>query len=659
MVGVKALFKVDWRGAKVLSLDIFDTCLLRRVGHPTNVFDLIELELAQHEGLQSLSGGNTGFRELRIHAEQRARERLAQAQQSHEVNLDEIYSEFARLSRVRPEDIEYLKRMELEFEQRLTILNPDIHALAQEAQRRGLRIVYISDMYLPTAFITDLLRRSGYDVQDGSVYVSADYRKAKWNGDLYTLVSKAIGVPLRQFVHVGDNLQADVTMARKCGIRAYHYEKLVDRLAHVDAQGRDGAASLPRPERSLGLGIRDAIISYRFVAPQTPETPSDFWYRLGYERAGSLLLGFTLWLGEQCRQDNIDRLIFLARDGYIMKRCFDLVQQWKGEPIQTTYMYASRRALVFPALLTMDDDDLVFLCGGNRESVHNYLERCGLDPEAFEMAAQAAGLPSLDYRVETDADWLAVRKLFQTISRDVLRSASAESRNVLAYFDQIGLPSEERIGLVDIGWLGSMQNGFEKLMRLSGRSCSVTGYYVGVHREAAPRINNGQRMKGYLTRLSQPDEINDWVMQCVELIEFLFLAPHGTCLGFDNQEGVIVPRLEDNRFEAENTAKALKVQDGALAFLQDALPLIERYPHLILDARGAFFPYAQVLKDPTRPEAEALGELTHVQSFGKSERAYIAKVTRGSRKGKGDASDTAKPFWRAGYAKLTGQKIKA
>lgn len=659
MAGARAPFKVDLRGAKILSLDVFDTCLLRRVGHPTNVFDLIELELAQHEGLQRLSGGSTGFRALRTHAEQRARERLARAAQSHEVNLEEIYSEFARLSRVSPEDIECLKRMELAFEQHLIIPNPEILTLVQEAQRRGLRIVYISDMYLPTSFITDLLRRGGYEIQDGSVFVSADYRKAKGSGDLYQLVSKAIGVPLRQFVHVGDNLQADVTMARKCGIRAYHYEKLVDRLARADAQDRDGAIDLSRPERSLGLGIRDAIVSYRYVAPPTPETPSDFWYRLGYERVGSLLLGFTLWLGEQCRQDSIDHLIFLARDGYIMKRCFDLVQQWKGEPIQSTYMYASRRALVFPALLTMDDDDLVFLSGGNRESVHNYLERCGLDPEAFEMAAQAAGLPSLDYRVETGEDWLAVRKMFQSISRDVLRAASAESRNVLAYFDQIGIPSRGRIGLVDIGWLGSMQNGFEKLLRLSGRSCSVNGYYVGVHDGAAPRVNNGQRMKGYLTTLSQPDEINDWVMQCVELIEFLFLAPHGSCLGFDNQDGVIVPRLEDNGFEVENTAKALKVQKGALAFLHDARPLVEQYPRLVLDAQGAFFPYAQMLKDPTRPEAETLGNLTHVQSFGKSERAYIAKVAHGSRKDKGDASDTAKPFWRAGYAKLTGKKIKA
>lgn len=136
------------------------------------------------------------------------------------------------------------------------------------------------------------------------------------------------------------------------------------------------------------------------------------------------------------------------------------------------------------------------------------------------------------------------------------------------------------------------------------------------------------------------------------------VAPHGTCLGFDDVGGVIVPRLENNPFEAENAAKALKVQDGTLTFVHDARALIERYPHLVLDNRGAFFPYAQVLKDLTKPEAETLGELTHVQSFGKSERAYIAKVLRGARRGNGDTADTAKPFWRAGYAQLTGQKIR-
>jgi predicted HAD superfamily hydrolase len=398
------------------------------------------------------------------------------------------------------------------------------------------------------------------------------------------------------------------------------------------------------------------IVGYRYLTGGEQDDSSDFWFRMGYERAGMLLLGFTLWLSEQLKQDGIETIIFLARDGHIMKRCFDLVQEWKGEPIQSIYLYGSRRALVFPALLTMDDDDLTFLASGVRETVRNYLGRCGLDPEAFEMAVRTSGLPSLDYRIESGDDWLAVRKLFQTIARDVLRAASAESRHVLTYFDQLGIPSTGHVAIVDIGWLGSMQHGLEKLFRLSGRSCSVSGYYVGVHDGACHRVKSGQRMKGYLTTLGQPDELNKWILECVELIEFLFLAPHGSCLGFDDIGGEIVPRLEDSQFDADNTAKALKVQEGVLAFLEEARPLIERYPHLVVDSRGAFFPYAEVIMNPTRVEAETLGNLTHVQNFGKSERAYIAKVQRQPRQGDADAS---KPFWRTGYAKLTGKRPRS
>jgi predicted HAD superfamily hydrolase len=49
-----------------------------------------------------------------------------------------------------------------------------------------------------------------------------------------------------------------------------------------------------------------------------------------YTRAASLFLGFTLWLIEQARRDKIDLLVFLARDGHVMKRCFDLICGWKG-----------------------------------------------------------------------------------------------------------------------------------------------------------------------------------------------------------------------------------------------------------------------------------------------------------------------------------------
>jgi predicted HAD superfamily hydrolase len=458
-------------------------------------------------------------------------------------------------------------------------------------------------------------------------------------------------------------------MARQCGVRAYHYEKVVDRVARVDMGGRDRITYIPRSEKSLGLGIRDMIVGYRSLndltgGEQTCSSEFDFWFRVGYERAGILLLGFTLWLSEQLKQDGIDTLIFLARDGHIMKRCFDLVQGWKGEPIHSIYLYGSRRALVFPALLTMDEDDLTFLASGVRETVRNYLGRCGLDPEAYEMHVRAAGLPSLDYRIESGDDWQGVRTLFQTISRDVLRAASVESRHVLTYFDQLGIPSAGHIAVVDIGWLGSMQQGLEKLFKLSGRSCTVSGYYVGVHDGAGRRVNSGQRMKGYLTRLGQPDELNRWILECVELIEFLFLAPHGSCLGFDDIDGEIVPRLEENQYDAENTAKALRVQEGVLAFLDDARPLVEQSPHLTLDARGAFFPYAQIIMNPTRVEAETFGNLTHVQNFGQSERAYIAKVAKVARVAKGQHkpgpgdADASKPFWRTGYAKLTGKKLR-
>lgn len=643
-------FHVDLDGASVLSLDVFDTCLLRQVAHPTYVFDLIEQELAYTGGLQRFSGGSYGFCELRVRAESRARTRLSQSQKTPEVTLDEIYAELMRMTGMAMADASLLKDLELEFERRVIVPNPEILALARDAHERGLLVVYVSDMYLPSAVIAELLARSGFDVAPGHVFVSAEYRKAKWSGDLFHIVANTLSIALRKFVHVGDNMEADVVAPRKLGIRSYHYEKLSERLLKEEASVRSQSSrALQRPARSLSLGMRDAALSYDLVARSCPPGDDDFWFRLGYERAGILFLGFTTWLLQQCQRDNIDSVVFLARDGHIVKECFDTVCAWQGVTLPSLYMYASRRALVFPALMSVADGDIEFLGSGKYQDVATYLRRCGLEPDAYEREVLEAGFASVDQQLFTYEDWKQLRTLFQKLAPRILQATAAESKLALSYLDQLDIPKSGRLAVVDIGWHGTMQEALEKLLRLSGRSTTVTGYYVGLHPRAQKWLDRGQHMKGYLAHAGKPEDIYSWIYSCVELVEFLFLAPHGSTLGFVDVDGTIHPRLEDNGWEADNVAKAARVRQGVRQFFEAVQPFVERFPHAELDPRGAFFPYAQVIMDPTAEEARLLGDLSHVEGFGQSERRYIAKPNAIPPTERG--AHEQPPFWTIGYAK--------
>jgi hypothetical protein len=343
---------------------------------------------------------------------------------------------------------------------------------------------------------------------------------------------------------------------------------------------------------------------------------------------------------------------------------WEVTKRPQGIEIPAVYMYASQRALVFPALFSMDKEDISFLTSGHYGTIESYFERCGLDAALFVPQVIAAGCDSLEHHIESHDEWVRLRAVFKAIFPSVLDRASSESILVAKYLDQLRLPLRGNIGLVDIGWMGSMQEAFEKLAALSGRNYSVTGYYIGMHAGAEQRTGAGRRMKGYLTNLGKPEDINQWIQEGIELIDFLFLAPHGSCLGYVERAGAIEPFLEDNPLEAENTAKAQRVQMGVIDYITAVQSLIRECPRLQLDTRGALFPFAQVIREPTKAEAELLGDLTHVLGFGKSERLYIARPperqTRhlnGSASASGSRAKPYAPFWEIGYAKRTGKLV--
>lgn len=663
MAGFSPPFSIDLTGAQVLSLDVFDTSLIRQIGEPAGVFELVEQELAraQDTRLRRLSGGPLGFAQLRVRAEEIAlRHHVPSQTPEPAVTLDDIYAAFLELGAgaVSREDVERLKALELECERRIVHPNPEILALARHAAQQGLQIAYLSDLYLPQPFILDLLMGCGYEPDEQHVFVSSSCGVSKRAGGLYPLVSQALNIPLNAFVHLGADFTADVEVARRYGLSAHYYPNPRERLAQDETSQRNSPRLVPRPPRSLALGLRDTIVAAPHICQHAPHEhdagSADFWFRLGFERLGVLVLGFTLWLIEHARRDHVAMLLFLSREGAILKQCFDRVAAWQGIPTpapRSAYVYASRWAWGFPALCTVDDRALTFLISGAPQAVHQYLDRCGLDPQVYERELAACGFQSVDDIVETEEERRRLALVFKRLHRDVLLRAATEAQLVTRYLDQLQLPRHGTVGLVDVGWLGSMQASFDTLMTLSGRECAVNGYYFGTLAAAAntqSQAAHGLTMNGYLTNYGAPAEIERWITQCVQLLELPFLASHGTCIGFEDQKGAIVPRLQDiaeDLEELDDLRKAAEVQRGIVAFLDCARSVIQQCPHLQLDPLGAMIPMAETMMDPTREEAERLGNLTQSDGFSNTMREFVAHP---------NARD-GRYLWEAGYHKRSGR----
>ena len=167
----------------VVSLDVFDTALLRNVYQPTDIFKLVEQDVCRD------------FYKKRKEAENKAREK------NFYYNIYDIY-EF--LPEFDPE-------VEIKAELDNCKANPKILELYNQ---NPANFVFISDMYLPAKIIKQMLSKIGY--KNPRVFVSCEMKALKYDGGLFKKVQDIIGMKIQK--HYGDNYVADIEGAKKAGI---------------------------------------------------------------------------------------------------------------------------------------------------------------------------------------------------------------------------------------------------------------------------------------------------------------------------------------------------------------------------------------------------------------------------------------------------------
>jgi HAD superfamily hydrolase (TIGR01549 family) len=187
----------------VISFDVFDTLISRKVTNPTDIFDLIEKKT-----------GKRGFAKKRIMAEMCARGRISKG--IEDVSIDDIYNEF------KNRDFGSLKRNEIDEELESCYKNPNGYKLYSLARKKNKMIIAVSDMYLPSYIISKILLNASYpDIR--RLFVSNEHRKTKSTGHLFSLVLEELNIDSNKIMHIGDNYRSDVLGAGKAGILGLHF----------------------------------------------------------------------------------------------------------------------------------------------------------------------------------------------------------------------------------------------------------------------------------------------------------------------------------------------------------------------------------------------------------------------------------------------------
>ena len=289
MINVEDILK-ETEKYDVVCFDVFDTLLIRDVMKPTDVF--------------RFSYGDIG-RYIRIIAEMIARK----SSKTGEVTLKDIEKKCL-----------FSCQKELDIEQVVCRANPQIKKVYDVLKKQGKTMYALSDMYLSSATISELLNNAGYDIP---VLVSCEHGCDKVSGRLFQKFLNNNSLSPSQVVHIGDNKISDYEGAKKANIKGIIIEKHSNQLSYTkySKQNYELAAFV-----NHGLCDEEGQIE-----------------KIGYEIIGPIILAFCQWVHEKYEENNSGKLFFLARD---MRFTYQIYRSLYPND-DARYLCVSRKSLLF------------------------------------------------------------------------------------------------------------------------------------------------------------------------------------------------------------------------------------------------------------------------------------------------------------------------
>ncbi len=431
------------RNYDIISFDIFDTLILRPFTNPTDLFVIVGEKLKINN-----------FQTIRINAEKKAREIAFALNGTREVTLKDIYIQVERETAI---PIEIGMNTELALEEKYCFANPYMKIVFDILKEQNKKIILTSDMYMDEQQLTHILKKCGYCGYE-RMFVSCEYGSGKGGqGNIYKIIQNIYGKD-KKICHIGDNYKNDILNARENGWDAIHFP-------NVNDVGRKYRASDTGMSELIG-SIYGSLVNVKLHNCLYKYSEA---FEYGYIYGGLYVFGYCNWIHEYAMKNNIDKILFLSRDGDIYRRVYNLM----FDDIDNEYVYWSR----YPSIICCAENDR-----------YDYLQRFvrhrvnDVEPMTLEVVLKIAKIDFLikelpKYRLRADAVMQKefVGKLENLIIDNwdrIISSYQEEKKNIEKYlFSVIG--DSKRVAIVDVGWLGSGPLAIKRIIESKTAGCKV------------------------------------------------------------------------------------------------------------------------------------------------------------------------------------------
>lgn len=286
--------------------------------------------------------------------------------------------------------------------------------------------------------------------------------------------------------------------------------------------------------------------------------------RKDLDAMGIYFFGFTLWVMEEAMRLGIGRLYFFTREGEFFRRLYEEVKRHdsSGRRLpEAETVEVSRMSTFLPSLREVSLQEFMRLwnqypvqsMGALLKSLH--MENHGLEKYLLKYNiphGEAIRRPWEDGRVQ---------KLFrdQGFTRCIMQERDRSRELLYGYLGQKGWQRgrEETIGIVDIGWKGSIQDSLCYLYP----DYQIVGFYTGLQTFLSPQPANAVKY-GYIDDYGRKGSI----LLTVRPLEMLCNSQNGSVIGYEYRENeVFAIRKKDAAEDAIYYAYTRKEQEKIIA----------------------------------------------------------------------------------------------
>ncbi len=408
----------------VVSIDLFDTLIMRQTLFSTDIFDMIDCRLKE-KGIIIKD-----FSSRRMASEKYLAKSTAPT-------LTEIYS-YMKSTYLIPEIIpEELAELEWSIDYELVLPRQEMCDFCDEIHKKGKEIYIVSDTFYTKEQLIKLLEKCNIKFYE-DVFASCEYKTAKTE-ELFERVKDKISG--KKCIHIGDDLTADIESAKKHGFSACRICSGIDLLEMVGYLGLWNNMEGLSNRIKVGMFVSKVFNSPFQFENEGQKISVKSAHDIGYLLFAPIISDFVIWFEEQVQKYGISNVWLCARDGYLIKKMYDELHGDKS----SVYFLTSRTAAIRAGIENEDDIKYVgeMKFGG---TVEEELQ------ERFGISVQAGTAPE-DMKAGSLMDYSSM----------ILSKAAVNRRNYHKYMEGLHI-KEGDIAFFDFVAKGTSQMYIQKLV---------------------------------------------------------------------------------------------------------------------------------------------------------------------------------------------------